>query len=224
MARAKKSKGIITPDILPGEPGWEKYIAKKKKSKERAKLKVKKVVKKAPKKVGNIEIGGNGLRIGREVKTYDGRKKYPIWRYRRRVGEIIIENEENGSKISLSFARIGGNANYRNLIQDSDFQKKWNAKEEELLENQSACHLCRKKISKTAKPNLYHYNLFRKKSELLERADNVPAEVVSGKLNLEEGWAKFNNILEDINRYYMGLEETALVCSNCAKSRGLNNN
>ena len=219
MARSKKSKGIVTPDILPGEPSWEKYIAKKKKAREKAKLKTKKVVKKAPKKVGKIETGGNGLRIGREIKTYDGRKKYPVWRYRRQVGEILISDDE---KISLSFIRLGSVANYRRLIQDVDFQKQWESKEKELLDSQEKCHLCSKKISKTAKPNLFHYNLFRKRSKILEDADKVPAKVVSGKLTLEEGWKKFNEVLEDGNRYYMSLKETALVCSNCAKQRGLN--
>jgi hypothetical protein len=213
---------IKTPDILPGEPGWEKYIAKKKKAKEKAKAQTKKVVKKAPKKIGNIEAGGNGIRIGREVKTYDGRKKYPIWRYRRKIGEISVDGGEESQNISLSFVRMGAGGNHRHLIQDVDFQKKWDEKEEELLRTQEKCHLCSKKISKTAKPNLFHYNLFKKKTQILERADKVPEKVVSGKLTLEEGWKEFNDVLEDGNRYYMSLKETALICHICAKSKGLN--
>jgi len=219
MAREKKKKGIQTPDILPGEPGWEEYIAKKKKAKDKIKAAKKKTPKKAPKEIGNIKAGGNGLRIGREVKTYTGDKKYPVWRYRRQVGEIIVDKE---GEVSLSFIRLGSVANHRRLIQDIDFQKKWTAKEKELLSSQEKCHLCSKKISKTAKPNLFHYNLFRKRSQILEEAEGVASEVVSGKLTLEEGWKKFNDILENGNRYYMALEETALICSSCAKNRGLN--
>ena len=223
MARLKKSKGIVTPDILPGEPGWEKLQAKKKREKEKAKLKSKVLVKKAPKKIGNITTGGNGLRIGREIKTYTGKRRYPVWRYRRQVGEIVVENEENNSKISLSFIRLGGKVNHQNLIQDLDFQKKWNKRKKELLENQKGCYLCGKNISKTAKPNLFHYKLFKKKSEILERAEKVPLLVVGGKLNLEEGWKEFNNVLEDGNRYYMSLKDTTLICAHCAKNKGLNN-
>lgn len=214
---------IKTPDILPGEPGWEEYITKKKKAKEKARSKNKQPLKRAPKQVGNIQTGGGGLRIGRETSTYDGKKKYPVWRYRRQIGEIIIDNEENDSKISLSFIRMGGGGNFRHLIQDPDFQKKWNAREEELLSSQSECYLCKKKISKTAKPNLFHYNFFKKKTEILERAEKVPEKIVSGKLTLEEGWNEFNDILEEGNRYYMGLKETALLCPACAKRKGIDN-
>jgi len=219
-----KKKGITTPDILPGEPGWEELQAKKKKAKELAKSKNKKVVKKAPKEIGNIKTGNGGLRIGREIRTYTGVKKYPVWRYRRQVGEIIVKNSEteNGEdEISLTFMRLGSIANHRRLIQDADFQKKWDAKEQELLDSQKTCHLCSKKISKTAKPNLFHYNLFRKRAEISEEAAKVPDRVVSGELTLEEGWEEFNNVLESGNRYYMTLDETALVCHTCAKSRGL---
>ena len=54
-----------------------------------------------------------------------------------------------------------------------------------------------------------------------EEAAKVPSRVVSGELTLEEGWSEFNNVLETGNKYYMSLEETALVCASCAKSRGL---
>ena len=88
---------------------------------------------------------------------------------------------------------------------------------------QNSCKLCGKKISKTAKPNLYHYNMFRKRTDILERASMVPGKVVSGKLTIEEGWGKFNDILEEGNRYYMSLKDTALICSACAKRKGLDN-
>ena len=86
---------------------------------------------------------------------------------------------------------------------------------------QEKCYLCSKKISRAAKPNLFHYNMFKKRTDLLERAAKVPAEVVSGKLTIEEGWDKFNDTLEEGNRYYMALEETALLCSGCAKKKNL---
>jgi hypothetical protein len=217
-----KKKGITTPDILPGEPGWDKYIADKKKAKEATRLKTKKVVKKAPRKVGNISTGNGGLRIGREVRTYTGVKKYPVWRYRRQVGEIVVDTDDDGKEeIELTFIRLGSIANHRRLIQDVDFQKKWDAKEKELLDSQGTCHLCNKKISKTAKPNLFHYNIFKKRALISEEAAKVPSRVVSGELTLEEGWSEFNNVLETGNKYYMSLEETALVCASCAKSRGL---
>jgi hypothetical protein len=68
----------------------------------------------------------------------------------------------------------------------------------------------RAKISKSARPNLYHYNLWKKQAELLEKAEEVPNEVVEGKLTIEEGWNKFNEILEEGNRYYMSLVEQLL--------------
>ena len=94
-------------------------------------------------------------------------------------------------------------------------------REQELLILQDKCHTCDKKISKTAKPNLFHYNLFKIRAGLLEKAEKVPEEVISGKLSVQKGWEKFNKILEEGNRYYMSLKDTALVCPNCAKQKGL---
>ena len=64
--------------------------------------------------------------------------------------------------------------------------------------------------------------MFKKRTDLLEKASKVPQEVIKGKLTIEKGWKKFNNILEEGNRYYMSLKDTALICSSCAKRKGLN--
>ena len=64
--------------------------------------------------------------------------------------------------------------------------------------------------------------MFKKRIDLLERAAKVPEEVIKGKLTIEKGWEKFNDILEEGNRYYMSLVDTALVCSACAKQKNLN--
>ena len=64
--------------------------------------------------------------------------------------------------------------------------------------------------------------MFKKRIELLEDAAKVPEQVVSGKLTIEKGWEKFNNILEKGNKYYMSLKDTALICSSCAKQKNLN--
>lgn len=208
---------IKTPDILPGEPG---YVSKKERTKEQ-KLGEKKERKQREKleiQIGNIQTGSKGYRIGRPSVTPKREKKYTIWRFSKRIGEIVVsENNE----ISLKFFRFGKVANYKALIQDVDFQKEWMIREQELLMTQKECYLCQAKISKSAKPNLYHYNLWKKQAELLEKAEEVPKEVVDGKLTIEEGWKKFNEILEEGNRYYMSLEETALICANCAKKKGL---
>ena len=92
----------------------------------------------------------------------------------------------------------------------------------ELLESQIKCHLCDKKISKSARPNIYHFNMFKFKSQVLEKSVKVSDDVVSGKLSVSEGWDKFNDILEDGNRYYMSLKETALICPSCAKEKNIN--
>ena len=44
--------------------------------------------------------------------------------------------------------------------------------------------------------------MFKKRTDLLEKASLVPQEVVKGKLTIEKGWEKFNNILEEGNRYF----------------------
>jgi translation elongation factor EF-Ts len=133
----------------------------------------------------------------------------------------VVQNEDNDSEIELSFVRMGAGANHKHLIQDKDFQKQWQEREDELLITQEKCYLCDKKISTTAKPNLYHYNLFKKKTQILEKAEKVPQKVVEGKLTLEEGWKEFNNVLDEVNKYYLSLKDTALVCHQCAKRKGI---
>jgi len=212
---------IVTPNILPGEKG---YISKKDRTaakKIRGKI-IKTAALKKEMSMGHIKTGYKAYRIGRPTTTPKGEKKYPLWRYSRKIGEIIIRNK--GSKdeeITLTFNRLGGIGNYKHLIQDTDFQLQWAIREQELLMTQKKCYLCPKKISRAAKPNLFHYNMFKKRTELLEKAAKVPKEVVSGKLTIEEGWDKFNDILEEGNRYYMELKETALLCSSCAKKKNL---
>jgi hypothetical protein len=212
---------IKTPNILPGEEG---YISKKEKTIKKKSLekRVRVTERKKELDLGKIKIGDRGYRIGRPNTTHRGEKKYPIWRYRRKIGEIIVANKETSNeKISLKFLRLGGIGNYKHLIQDSDFQMQWMVREQELLMTQDKCHVCKKNLSKTAIPNLYHYNLFRFRTQLLEKAEKVPEEVISGKLTISKGWEKFNNILEEGNRYYMALRETALVCAACAKQKGI---
>lgn len=215
----KKKKGIITPKILPGERGWD-ALQKRKAAEKEGKVQTKKAVLHAPKVVGKIKAGGGGLRIGKPARTFRGEIKYPVWRYRRRVGEIVA----NGDDITLTFNRLGGIGNHKHLIQDADFQLEWMTREQELLMTQDNCYLCGKKLSKTAIPNLYHHKMFQKRTNLLEKAAKVPNEVVLGKLTLEKGWDKFNDIIEEGNRYYMGLKDTVLVCSTCAKSKNLREN
>ena len=212
---------IRTPDILPGEPGYiskkertakKKVTERKKHTKARAKSKI----------IGKIKAGSKGFRIGRPITTPRKEQKYPLWKFKRKIGEIIVSNKDSSEeKISMKFFRFGGIGNFKHLIQDADFQKRWSKKEKELLDSQKACKLCGKKISKTAIPNLYHYNLFKKRASLLEEAEKVPNNVISGKFTVKKGWEKFNHLLEEGNRYYMSLKETALICSTCAKSKGL---
>ena len=212
---------IITPDILPGEKG---YIPKKERTatKKANEKTVRKTTQKKETTIGKIKTGFKGYRIGRPAITPRKEKRYPIWRYSKKIGEIIVINKDTPEEeITLKFNRFGGVGNYKHLIQDVDFQKEWMIREQELLMTQEKCYVCGKKISKTAKPNLYHYNMFKKRTELLERAADVPQEVVAGKLTIEEGWEKFNDILEEGNRYYMSLKDTALVCAACAKQKNL---
>ena len=212
---------IVTPNILPGEKGYvsrkEKTAAKKVKEKI-----IKTTALKKEMSIGHSKTGYKAYRIGRPTTTPKGERKYPIWRYSRKIGEIVIRDRNTeDEEITLTFNRLGGIGNYKHLIQDSDFQLQWAIREQELLMTQAKCYLCSKKISKAAKPNLFHYNMFKKRTDLLEKAAKVPEEVVSGKLTIEEGWDKFNDILEEGNRYYMSLEETALLCSACAKKKNL---
>ena len=213
---------IKTPDILPGEKG---YVSKKDKTaaKNSAKKKMQVVQRRKEMSAGKIRAGKKAYRIGKPSTTPRKEKKYPIWRYSKKIGEIIITNKDSSEeKITLKFRRLGGIGNYKHLIQDADFQLQWAIREQELLMTQGRCHLCDKKISRSAKPNLYHYNMFKKRIELLEDAAKVPEQVVSGKLTIEKGWEKFNNILEKGNKYYMSLKDTALICSSCAKQKNLN--
>ena len=171
-----------------------------------------------------MKTGAKGYRIGKPTTNPRKEKKYPIWRYSKKIGEIIVKNKDTSDEeINLTFKRLGGIGNYKHLIQDADFQLQWAIREQELLMTQGNCKICNKKISKTAKPNLYHYNMFRKRTDLLGKASEVPEEIVSGKITIEEGWEKFNDILEEGNRYYMSLKDTALICPACAKNKGLDN-
>lgn len=209
---------IKTPKFLPGEKG---YVSKKEKAakKKETEKKTKAAKRKKDKIIGKIKTGSPGYRIGKLTITPRKEKKYPIWRYSKKIGEIVVSPE---GEINLTFRRMGGIGNYKHLIQDADFQLQWAIREQELLMTQEKCYLCSKKISKAAKPNLYHYNMFKKRTELLEKAEKVPQEVVSGKLTIEKGWEKFNDILEEGNRYYMSLKDTALLCAACAKQKNLN--
>lgn len=212
---------IKTPDILPGEPG---YIPKSErtKAKKEAERKEKKKIGRKEISIGKIKTGSKAYRIGRSKSTIKGEKKFPIWRYMKKIGEITIRNSGTpAEEIEISFNRLGGIGNFKHLIQDADFQVRWTNREQELLLTQDKCYLCNKKLSKTAIPNLYHTKMWQKRAQLLEEAQEVPEEVAKGKLTIEQGWEKFNDILESGNRYYMSLKDTALVCSTCAKSKGL---
>ena len=212
---------IKTPDILPGEQG---YISKKDKTarKKSTEKKMHLYQRKKEMSTGKIKTGSSAYRIGRPKTTPRKEKKYPIWRYSKKIGEIIITDKDTPKEaVELKFNRLGGIGNHKHLIQDADFQLQWAIREQELLITQDKCHLCDKKISRSAKPNLFHYNMFKKRIELLENAAKVPEQVISGKLTIEKGWEKFNNILEKGNKYYMSLKDTALVCSSCAKQKNL---
>jgi hypothetical protein len=212
---------IKTPKFLPGEKG---YIPKKERTAARksSEKRKKSVSRKKEMSIGKIKTGSKGFRIGRPTTTTQGGKKYPIWKFRRRIGEIYVSDKDSDNEgITVKFLRLGGIGNYKHLIQDADFQMQWAIREQELLMTQDRCYLCKKKISKTAVPNLYHYNMFQKRVVLLEKAEKVPAQVASGKLNIKQGWEKFNQILEGGNRYFMSLKDTALICATCAKSKGL---
>lgn len=214
---------IKTPQILPGEKG---YISKKEKTLEKkaTEKKVRKTIRKKEMAIGKIKTGSKGYRIGKQVTTPRKEKKYAVWRYSKKIGEIFVKNKDTfDEEITLTFRRFGGIGNYKHLIQDSDFQLQWAIREQELLMTQSNCKACNKKISKTSKPNLHHYKMFKKRTDLLGKASEVPEKVVSGKMTLEEGWKKFNDILEEGNRDYMSLKDTALICPACAKNKGLDN-
>ena len=210
---------IKTPDILPGEPG---YISKKEKTAARkiSEKKEKKIRQKKEIEIGKIKTGSKAFRIGKPITTAKGEKKFFVWRYAKKIGEIFV-NFPSG-ETSMKFFRFGGIGSYKSLIQDVDFAHRWLVREQELLLTQKECFLCKTKTSKNAKPNLYHFKMWKKRAELLEEAEKVPQEVVEGKLTIEDGWKKFNDILENGNRYFMSLQDTALICAACAKKKGLN--
>lgn len=209
---------IKTPQILPGEKG---YVPKKERTakKKEAEKRTKAVQRKKDKVIGKIKTGGKGYRIGKISISPRKEKKYPIWRYSKKIGEIIVSQED---EIELTFKRLGGIGNFKHLIQDADFQLRWAIREQELLMTQEKCFTCSKKISKAAKPNLYHHKMFKMRTDLLEKASKVPEQVISGKLTIEKGWEKFNDLLESGNRYYMSLKDTVLLCAACAKQKNLN--
>ncbi len=212
---------IKTPSILPGEQGWEEY--KKNKKKENKEIKKESSGKKRiPEKIGNITLGDKSFRFGLPFNTYKEETKFFIWRYKRKIGEIIVKKNGDEEEIILTFFRIKRMGNFKDLITDSDFQKEWSSKEIELLKTQKDCYLCGKRISKTAKPNIYHYNIFKKKAHILENSEKVAEQVVKGEITLSEGWEMYNDILEEVNRYYMSLREVALICANCAKTKQIN--
>lgn len=208
---------IKTPKILPGEKG---YISKKDKTAKRKVIEKKKntIQRKKDKIIGDIKPGAKGYRIGKLSISPQKEKKYPIWRYSKRIGEITISPS---GEIDFTFKRLGGIGNHRHLIQDADFQLQWAIREQELLMTQEKCFTCSKKISRAAKPNLYHYNMFKYRTNLLEKAAKIPEDVISGKLTIEKGWEKFSDTLESGNRYYMSLKDTALICAACAKQKSL---
>ena len=213
---------IKTPDILPGETG---YISRKEKTakKKSTDRKSRDIQRKKEMTIGRIKTGAKGYRIGKLTITPRKERKYPIWRYSRKIGEIIVTNKDTPEEeVTLTFNRLGGIGNHKHLIQDADFQLQWAIREQELLMTQDSCFNCGKKISRAAKPNLYHHKMFKKRTDLLEKAAMVPEKVISGKLTIEKGWERFNDILEEGNRYYMSLKDTALVCSSCAKQKNLN--
>jgi len=213
---------IKTPSILPGEKG---YISKKEKTTKRkaTEKKSRATQRKKDITIGKIKTGKKGYRIGKLTITPRKERKYPVWRYSRKIGEIVVKHKDTPQEeVTLKFNRLGGIGNHKHLIQDADFQLQWAIREQELLMTQDNCHNCGKKISKAAKPNLYHHKMFKKRTDLLEKASQVPEEVIKGKLTIEKGWEKFNDILEQGNRYYMSLKDTALVCSSCAKQKNLN--
>jgi len=206
---------IKTPDVLPGEPG---YVSRKERNlKLKEEEKKRKARKKRADSFGKVKLGGRGFRFGRPRVIPSG-KKIPLWRYSKNIGELFVSKDGG---LSVKFRRFGKIGNYKHLIQDASFQLEWATREQELLMTQKECYLCKRKLSKTAKPNLYHFNMWKKSLETLEEAERVPAEVACGKLSVEKGWEKFNQILESANKYYMSLKDTALICSSCAKKKNL---
>ena len=84
---------IKTPDILPGEKG---YVSKKTKTATRKETEksVKKAKRKQEMAIGKIKPGNSGYRIGRPITTHKKEIKYPVWRYSKKIGEIIVTNKD----------------------------------------------------------------------------------------------------------------------------------
>jgi len=99
---------IKTPNLLPGEKG---YISKKERTAKRKqsdrKAKVAKI--KKDKLIGKIRAGSKAYRIGRVSITPRKDKRYPIWRYSKNIGEILVTPEKEAE---LTFKRLGGIGNF----------------------------------------------------------------------------------------------------------------
>ena len=124
---------IKTPDILPGEKGYvskkEKGIIKKTRDRKERTIKRKKDM-----IIGKIKTGYKAYRIGKLTITPKKERKYPVWRYSRKIGEILISDKGTPEEsVCLTFNRLSGIGNYKHLIQDVDFQLEWATREQELL-------------------------------------------------------------------------------------------
>ena len=114
--------GIKTPDILPGEKG---YVSKKERTiqKKVTEKKEKTIQRKKEMALGKIKTGAKGYRIGKPKTTPKKEKKYPIWRYSKKIGDLLVKNKDTSQEeVVLTFRRLGGIGNYKHLIQDADFQ------------------------------------------------------------------------------------------------------
>ena len=96
---------IVTPNILPGEKG---YVSKKEKTAAK-KVKEKIIKTTALKKemsIGHIKTGYKAYRIGRPSTSPRGERKYPVWRYSRKIGEIVVRNKDSSDEsITLTLDR-----------------------------------------------------------------------------------------------------------------------
>jgi len=84
---------IKTPDILPGEKG---YVPKRERTAARkfSEKKTRAIVRKKEAKIGKIKPGKKGYRIGKPKTTPRKEVKYPVWRYSKRIGEILVKNKD----------------------------------------------------------------------------------------------------------------------------------
>ena len=137
---------IKTPDILPGEKG---YVSKKEKTAKRksTEKKSRATQRKKDTTIGKIKTGKKGYRIGKLIITPRKERKYPIWRYSRKIGEILVKHKDTPQEeVTLKFNRLGGIGNHKHLIQDADFQLQWAIREQELLMTQDNCYNCIDKL------------------------------------------------------------------------------